>query len=135
MKTFKHILLCALAGGMAIIPAKSQTLNEWKDPAVTSINRLPMHSAWHAYGSTDEALDFSGQPKGRFLSLDGIWKFNWVQNADQRPNDFFRTDFNDASWGTMPVPGIWEVNGYGDPIYVNVGYAWRNDFESNPTEV
>ena len=135
MKTFKHILLCALAGGMAIIPAKSQTLNEWKDPAVTSINRLPMHSAWHAYGSTDEALDFSGQPKGRFLSLDGIWKFNWVQNADQRPNDFFRTDFNDASWGTMPVPGIWEVNGYGDPIYVNVGYAWRNDFESNPPEV
>ena len=49
-----------------------------------------------------------------YLSLDGDWKFNWVENADQRPTDFFRTDFDDSQWKTFPVPGIWEVNGYGD---------------------
>ncbi|HEY9551842.1 MAG TPA: glycoside hydrolase family 2 TIM barrel-domain containing protein, partial [Prevotella sp.] len=54
---------------------------------------------------------------------------------DQRPQDFFKADFDDRSWATMSVPGIWEVNGYGDPVYVNVGFAWRGHFENNPPEV
>ena len=70
-----------------------------------------------------------------YLSLDGDWKFNWVENADQRPTDFFRTDFDDSQWKTFPVPGIWEVNGYGDPVYVNIGFAWRGNFKNNPPEV
>lgn len=125
----------SMVAAVALFPAQAQTFNEWRDPEVTSVGRLPMHADWHAYASTDEALSFSGQPQGRHLPLDGIWKFNWVKDADQRPVDFFRADYNDSSWGSMPVPGIWEMNGYGDPIYVNVGYAWRNDFESNPPEI
>ena len=134
MNITNHLLL-SLAATISISSVNAQTMNEWKDPNVTSVGRQPMHAAWHGYASTDEALKFSGKPEGRHLSLDGNWKFNWVKDADQRPTDFYRTDYNDASWGTMPVPGIWEMNGYGDPIYVNVGYAWRNDFESNPPEI
>ena len=48
---------------------------------------------------------------------------------------FYWTDYNDKGWGTMPVPGIWELHGYGQPQYVNIGYGWREDFKSNPPEV
>ena len=69
------------------------------------------------------------------MTLNGIWKFNWVKNADARPTDFYRTDYNDKGWGQMKVPGVWEMNGYGDPIYVNVGYAWRSQYKNNPPYV
>ena len=49
-----------------------------------------------------------------------------------RPTNFYRTSFNDRHWTILKVPAVWELNGYGDPIYVNVGYAWRNQFQNNP---
>ena len=58
-----------------------------------------------------------------------------VPNADQRPTDFWKVGFNDKGWDNMQVPAVWELNGYGDPIYVNTGYAWRNQFQNNPPEV
>ena len=61
-----------------------------------------------------------------------MWRFLWVRDASDRPEGIWRTDYDDRAWGTMPVPGIWEVNGYGDPIYVNVGYAWRGNCQSDP---
>ena len=67
--------------------------------------------------------------------MNGPWKFFWVKNADARPTDFWKTDYNDKGWNNMPVPGVWELNGYGDPLYVNVGYAWREQFKNNPPEV
>ena len=97
--------------------AAAQTWNEWRDPEVNAVNRLPMRSSFEA---------------GERLSLDGIWRFMWVRDASDRPEGIWRTDYDDRAWGTMPVPGIWEVNGYGDPIYVNVGYAWRGNFRSDP---
>ena len=68
----------------------------------------------------------------RFVTLNGNWKFNWVRDADQRPTDFFRVGYNDKGWNDMPVPGLWELNGYGDPVYLNVGYAWRGWFKNDP---
>ena len=65
----------------------------------------------------------------------GIRQFNWVQNADQRPTDFYKVDFNDKGWDNIQVPGVWELNGYGDPIYVNVGYPWRSQYKNNPPYV
>lgn len=115
----KLIALSALFAGLF---ATAQTFTEWQDPNVNEINRLPMHST---FASTEQSR----------LSLNGVWKFHWVENADQRPTDFYRTDYDDKSWGKMPVPGIWELHGYGDPQYVNIGYCWRNDFTSNPPEV
>ena len=69
------------------------------------------------------------------MSLNGPWKFNWVRNLDSRPTDFWKKDFNDKGWDELNVPAVWELNGYGDPIYVNIGYAWRNDYKNNPPYV
>lgn len=108
--------------------------NEWMDSEVNQVNRLPMHADYFAYES--EAAVSAGKAQSvRYLSLNGPWKFFWVRHADERPTDFFRPGFNDGGWGTMPVPGLWELNGYGDPLYRNTGYAWFNQFENNPPEV
>jgi beta-galactosidase len=106
--------------------------NEWNDPRVNAVNRLPMHASYFAYESADVAMEGVKERSARFFSLNGPWRFNWVRNADARPADFFRTDFNDRGWAFMNVPGLWELNGYGDPLYVNIGYAWRNQFRSDP---
>jgi beta-galactosidase len=109
--------------------------NEWQDPKINQVNRAPMHTNYFAYESLDLALEGVKSASGNFLSLNGLWRFNWVKDADSRPTDFYKTDYNDKGWAAMPVPGLWEFNGYGDPVYVNIGYAWRNQFKSNPPEI
>ncbi len=112
----------SLVAAGVCLAAAGQTFTEWHDPQVNALNRLPMRAAFAPDGQ-------------KRLSLHGDWAFNWVENADERPTDFFRPDFDASAWGVMPVPGVWELNGYGDPQYVNIGYPWRNDFSSNPPEV
>lgn len=110
----------------------AQTFKEWQDPKVNQVNRLPMHANYFAFESGQAAKIADRTKSSNFLSLNGVWKFNWVKDCDMRPTDFYRTDFNDKGWDSMPVPGIWELNGYGAPLYKNVGYAWCNQFRNNP---
>ena len=107
----------------------------WRDAEINAINRMPMHATFFAYENREAALQGDKNASERFLSLNGDWRFSWTKDADDRPTDFYRTDYNDGHWATMPVPGLWEVNGYGDPLYVNIGYAWREQFPNNPPEV
>ena len=126
----KQILLTALSLCLPLM-AGAQA-NEWLDPTVNQVNRLPMHAAYFAY--EDRELADAGDPRqsDNYMSINGTWKFNWVRHADQRPTDFYAVGYDDRDWGAMPVPGIWEVNGYGDPLYVNQPYAWHNQFKNNP---
>lgn len=102
------------------------------DPTLNAINRLPMHASFFAYESAERAAAGDKCASERFLSLHGHWRFNWVADASSAPTDFFRADYDDRHWATMPVPGIWELHGYGDPLYVNIGYAWREQQAPNP---
>ncbi|MBR5204835.1 MAG: DUF4981 domain-containing protein [Bacteroidaceae bacterium] len=129
----KHILTSLLA--WVTLTLGAQTFQEWKDPRVNAVNRAPMHANYFAYESADAAKQGVKENSSNFMSLNGTWKFNWVKDADARPTDFWKNDFNDKSWDNMPVPGVWELHGYGDPIYVNIGYAWRNQFQSNPPAI
>ena len=129
----KKILLCWLAAATALT-AGAQS-NEWQDAGVNAVNRMPMHGSWFAYESPEAAQAGDKTLSERFVTLNGNWKFNWVRNADQRPTDFFRVGYNDKGWNDMPVPGLWELNGYGDPVYLNVGYAWRGWFKNDPPHV
>ncbi|MFC2517396.1 MAG: glycoside hydrolase family 2 TIM barrel-domain containing protein [Prevotella sp.] len=115
--------------------AAQPTFTEWHDLQVNTLNRMPMHTNFFPFKNYEEAK--MGDPKRseNYLSLHGDWKFNWVENADQRPTRFYETDFNDTAWGNMPVPGNWELHGYGDPVYLNVGFAWRGHFKDNPPQV
>ncbi len=108
------------------------TYTEWKDLQVNEVNRFPLHTQFFAYENRDLALKNIKNKSANFLSLDGKWKFKFVENADQRPTDFYKTDLDDSSWGEISMPGIWELNGYGDPVYVNIGYAWKGHFKNNP---
>ena len=109
--------------------------NEWQDPEVNFVNRLPMHASFFSYETENAALLNNKTTSSNYLPIGGMWKFNWVLNANERPTDFYKLNFDDSSWKTMPVPGIWEVNGYGDPLYVNIGYPWREHFENTPPTV
>ena len=111
------------------------TFTEWHNLQVNQVNRLKMHTSFFAYESAEKALKGDMKASDNFFSLHGQWKFNWVEHADQRPTDFYTQSFDDSKWGNMSVPGIWELNGYGDPVYVNIGFAWRGHFKNNPPEV
>jgi beta-galactosidase len=124
----RQLLTCCLA--MCSLATMAQH-DEWKNPEINAVNRAPMHTNYFAYSSSEEAAKADKENSSNFMTLNGIWKFNWVKNADARPTDFYRTDYNDKGWGQMKVPGVWEMNGYGDPIYVNVGYAWRSQYNNH----
>ena len=129
----KRHIISAMFAALAV-SAGAQSFNEWKDPRVNEVNRAPMHSNYFAY-ETAAAAEAGKEASANYMTLNGDWKFLWVQNSDSRPVDFWQKGFDDKSWATIPVPGLWELNGYGNPIYVNIGYAWRNQFRNNPPEV
>ena len=128
----RKVLICVLASvGLTAFAQQP----EWQDPNVNAINRATMHTNYFAYESEQAALKGCRLASDNYMTLNGTWKFNWVQNADQRPTDFYKVDFNDKGWDNIQVPGVWELNGYGDPIYVNVGYPWRSQYKNNPPYV
>lgn len=111
-----------IASLMMTIGAAAQTFTEWHDLGVNEVNRYPVHA------------DCLTQTNDR-MSMDGKWKFNWVRNADDRPTGMFAVNYDDSKWGEIEVPGCWELNGYGEPEYVNIGFAWRGNFRDNPPYV
>ena len=126
-------LLLALAATLSVSAADvTPTFTEWQDLQVNAVNRFPLHTQFFAYENRDLALKGVKTESSNFLSLDGKWKFKFVENADQRPTDFYKTDIDDSTWGEINVPGMWELQGYGDPAYINVGYVWRGHFKNNP---
>ena len=130
----RKLILFGLAA-FALSALNAQTFNEWQDPNINQINRAKMHTNYFAYESADAAAKAVKEDSENFMTLNGIWKFFWVRDADQRPTDFWKTGFNDRGWNELEVPAVWELNGYGDPIYVNTGYAWRNQYKNNPPYV
>ena len=140
----KHLLLTLAVAGLApcLVNAAEPTervaeptFTEWHDLSVNNVNRFATRTSFFAYENREAALKGDRDKSRNFLSIEGDWRFQWVENADQRPTDFFRTDYNDAAWKNMRVPGIWELNGFGDPEYVNIGFAWRGHFKDNPPMV
>lgn len=121
------------------VAIQQPTFTEWHDLQVNEINRLPLHTLHFAYDPNDfpgtgaEYLD--KKQSMNYMSLDGTWKFNWVANADERPTDFYKTDLDDSKWKNIQMPGNWEMLGYGQPEYVNVGFAWRGHFDQQPPAV
>ncbi len=105
---------------------------EWQNHKINEINREPMHTNYFAYESLEAALEGNREQSENFMTLNGLWNFNFVTDAQARPLDFFEVDYNDLGWNTIEVPACWELNGYGDPIYVNGGYPWMNQFKSEP---
>jgi len=109
----------------------AQSYTEWQNPELNAVNRLPMHTNFFGYESIDASSSMP-ETSSRYLSINGTWKFLWQRDATNLTSDFYKTSFNDEGWMSMPVPGCWELNGYGDPQYTNIQYAWHNQVADNP---
>ena len=105
---------------------------EWSNPQVNHQNREARRANFFAYET--EALARAGEKarSERYLSMEGMWRFCFVKNHQDAPKDFFRPGYNDSQWENFPVPGLFELNGHGDRIYKNIGYAWATTFDTNP---
>ena len=129
----------AIKSSVKTVAIQQPTFTEWHDLQVNEINRLPLHTMHFAYDPNDfpgTGAEYLDKKKSmNYLSLEGTWKFNWVANADERPTDFYKTDLDDSKWNNIQMPGNWEMLGYGQPEYVNVGFGWRGHFDQQPPAV
>jgi beta-galactosidase len=101
---------------------------EIENPEILGINKEPAHATLMPYASLNEAIAGNRHASTFCRSLNGMWKFNWVAWPQMRPVDFYKPEFNVASWKEIPVPSNWQVLGYGTPYYRNLGYIIRKDF-------
>lgn len=121
MKRFNAVLvslscsLCCLA----------QTFTEWREPEINEFNRMPMHTDYFAYEEESIAMEGRKELSENYMSLNGRWNFNWVKDSDARPIGFWKRDYNDKGWDKIDVPAMWELNGYGEPLYSGIGYDWK----------
>ena len=110
---------------MLAITAQAQ-VHDWENPAVLGINKLPYHATLQLPSKEKECKEI--------VSLDGQWLFHWSRNPEERPVDFYKEDFDVSQWGTITVPGNWQTQGYGTPIYININYPFVRNRPSVTSE-
>ncbi len=103
----------------------------WEDPAVFAENREPPRASFTPFATVDAAVENRPEDSPFRLSLNGDWRFHWVPRPDERPRDFFEEDFDASGWAVIPVPGNWEFEGYGYPVYRDEFYS----FPPNPPDI
>ena len=124
-----------IIGAVLTITSTATAINRepvWRDPAVNQVNREARHASFFAFETADKAATGNKTLSSRYLSMEGTWRFNFVKDHDKAPENFFALNYDDSSWTDFPVPGLFELNGYGDPTYKNIGYAWCTTFDNNP---
>ena len=99
--------------------AAQTKMEPWQDPNVFEENRMPMRATFVT-------------AQQQTLSLNGLWKFRFNPTIEGRLRGFEAVGYDDAAWDEIPVPGLWDLNGYCDPMYLNIGYPWRGHYENNP---
>ncbi len=114
--------LSVAQGDEIVGPSAEEIANDWENPLVFQRNRLEPRSSFVPYASREELESGDGATSSLLLSLNGLWKFNYVEKPADRPRDFHQMDFDDSAWNEIPVPSNWEMQGYGYPIYVNIKY-------------
>lgn len=118
---------------LAVLSAEAQKDKPWwLDPEVNEVNIMAPRAAFFAYETENLAKADQKARSERYLSLEGKWKFNFSKDHDKAPRDFYSLKYDDSQWTDFPVPGILELNGYGDAIYSNNGYPWRTQFRPEP---
>lgn len=118
---------------LAVLSAEAQKDKPWwLDREVNEVNTMAPRAAFFAYETENLAKADQKARSERYLSLEGKWKFNFSKDHDKAPRDFYSLKYDDSQWTDFPVPGILELNGYGDAIYSNNGYPWRTQFRPEP---
>lgn len=129
----KKSLLITLSVALPLTcAAQKQATPYWLDPGMNRVNTEAPHAVIFPYESANAAQNDDKKKSSRYLSLEGKWKFNFVKNHNEAPQDFYTPGYDDTAWEDFTIPGLFETNGYGDAIYKNIGYAWATQFENNP---
>ena len=131
----RNFMFLALLGTMVLNghgEVRAQDASRWHNVDVNQQNRAPRRAAFFAFENQDKAQAFEKKNSANYLSMEGTWKFNFVKDYNKRPVNFFAANFDDSQWKDFPVPGLFELNGYGDATYKNIGYAWATQFDPNP---
>lgn len=128
------LLLLAAMTSLPVLHAQNQK-EPWLNPNITRVNTEQPRASFFAYENADKAAKGNKAASERYLSLEGKWRFHFAQNHNEAPEGFFSLKFDDSKWVDFPVPGLFEIEGYGDKIYKNVGYSWDTQFNSNPPYV
>ena len=102
---------------------------ELSDPEIFQVNRIPAHNTSQTYGSEALAKEGVRESSAYFKLLNGKWKFHWVSNAAERPKGFFKPGYDVSAWVDFDVPAVWELNGYGIPVFYDTKFAFG---EPNP---
>jgi beta-galactosidase len=108
-----------------------QKVHDWENPLKISENKEPPHATLMPYKSKEKAKEGDRFKSSFYKNLNGKWKFNWVKKPSIRPDGFYKISYNVASWAEISVPGNWQLQGYGRPIYLNQPYA----FKRNPPKI
>ena len=135
MKKFLFLAVSALslAGNIHANDQKRyDSYERWMNPYVTRVNTLAPRASFFAYESEKLAATGDKSLSSRHMSLEGLWKFHFVKHHYDAPKNFHAVGYDDTDWVQFPVPGLFELNGYGDIIYKNIGYAWATQFTPNP---
>ena len=85
--------------------------NDWENPQVTGRNKEPGHATLVPYTDSASALIGERSTSPYFILLNGDWKFKLFPNPTAAPDDFYREDYDDRDWGSLAVPGNWQLQG------------------------
>ncbi|MDE6786953.1 MAG: beta-galactosidase, partial [Muribaculaceae bacterium] len=93
---------------------------------VLGINKLPYHVTLGLPSEVGKRPDV--------VSLDGDWKFFWSPNPEGRPIGFEAEGFDVSAWDNIAVPGSWQMQNFGKPIYINIAYPFQRNRPSVTSE-
>lgn len=131
IRTIANVSLCLALLSMSS-GALAQNGSRWQNVNINQQNREPRRANFFAFENLEKAQSFDKKKSANYLSMEGMWKFNFVKDHNKRPANFFALKYDDSQWKDFPVPGLFELNGYGDATYKNIGYAWATQFDPNP---
>lgn len=131
IRTIANVSLCLAMFSMSS-GALAQSESRWQNVNINQQNREPRRANFFAFENLEKAQSFDKKKSANYLSMEGMWKFNFVKDHNKRPANFFALKYDDSQWKDFPVPGLFELNGYGDATYKNIGYAWATQFDPNP---
>ncbi len=117
--------LIVIIASLLTLSAQAQH-HDWEDPSVLGLNKLPYHATLQLPSKEQECKEI--------VSLDGEWLFHWSPNPEERPADFYREDYDVSDWSKIAVPGNWQTQGYGTPIYININYPFARNRPSVTSE-
>lgn len=126
MKKLCNIAVAMLAA--SFVATATTTVPDWENPEVFAVGREPVRATAFPYPNKNEALQRKHETSPWFKSLNGTWRFKYSPTPAERPELFFREDYQTSKWDKIHVPSNWEMQGYGTPIYTNVIYP----FPANP---